>query len=60
MEQVKILAEAGKNCCDEGMKKQAKRSVTMLKGIVAVLQPTAALLTICKDLLPAIASSFGL
>ncbi len=60
LEQVKSLAEAGKNQSDEGMKKQAKRGITMLRGIVTGLQPTAALVTICKELLPAIASFFGL
>ena len=60
LEQVKTLAEAGKNQSDEGTKKQAKRGITMLRGIVAGLQPTAALVTICQNALPAIARFFGL
>ena len=59
LSQVKTLAEAGKNHSDEGMKKLAKRAVTMLRGIVVALQPTAALVTICKEVLPAIAKIFG-
>ena len=59
LSQVKTLAEAGKNHSDEGMKKLAKRAVTMLRGIVVALQPTAALVTICKEVLPAIAKFFG-
>ena len=36
LEQVKSLAVAGKNRSDEGMKKQAKSAITMLKGIDSV------------------------
>ncbi len=60
LKQLQTLAEAATNSNDEGMKELAEDATTMLKGIIAALQPTAALVTICEKLLPAIASFFGL
>ncbi|NES83743.1 MAG: hypothetical protein F6K10_21310, partial [Moorea sp. SIO2B7] len=52
LEQVKALAEAGKNPSDGAMKKLAKRATTMLKGIIAGLPTAAKLVEQCKELLP--------
>ncbi len=60
LEQVKTLAEAGKNSNDEGMKKLAKRSTTMLKGIVTGIPAASNLVDACNNLLPLIVKSFGL
>ena len=59
LEQVKTLAEVGKNPTDEGSKKVAKTAMKILKGTAAMLPAGAALVTICKELLPAIAKFFG-
>ncbi len=60
LEQLKTLAEAGKNPQDEGSKKIAKTAMKILRGTAAILPTGAALVTICEKLLPAIASFFGL
>ncbi|NEO97945.1 MAG: hypothetical protein F6K58_04405 [Symploca sp. SIO2E9] len=60
LEQVKLLAEAGKNPSDGAMKKLAKRATTMLKGLIAGLPAAATLVETCKELLPAIAHLFNL
>ena len=58
LEQVKVLAEAGKNPSDGAMKKLAKRATTMLKGIISGLPDTVKLVEQCKELLPMITSLF--
>ena len=59
LSQVKTLAEVGKNPKDEGSKKIAKTAMKILRGTAAMLPGGAALVTICKEVLPAIASFFG-
>ncbi|NER28231.1 MAG: hypothetical protein F6J89_11505 [Symploca sp. SIO1C4] len=60
LEQVKLLAEAGKNPSDGAMKKLAKRATTMLKGLIAGLPTAATLVETSKELLPAITNLFNL
>jgi uncharacterized protein YjbI with pentapeptide repeats len=60
LEQVKALAEAGKAPQEGAMQKIAKRSTTMLKGIVASLPEAAKLAVEYAKLLPMITSLFGL
>jgi hypothetical protein len=60
LEQVKALAEAGKAPQEGAMQKIAKRSTTMLKGIVAGLPEAAKLAVEYAKLLPMITSLFGL
>jgi hypothetical protein len=56
LEQVKTLAEVGKNPQESTMQKAGKRAMTMLKGILSGLPTTATLLEACSKLLPAIAN----
>ena len=60
LEQVKALAEAGKNPKDGATQKAAKTASTMLKGIFAGLPAAAALVEAWNKLWPAIASLFSL
>lgn len=60
LEQVKALAEAGKAPQEGAMQKVAKRSTTMLKGIIAGLPEAAKLAVEYAKLLPMITSLFGL
>jgi uncharacterized protein YjbI with pentapeptide repeats len=60
LEQVKALAEAGKNPQEATTQKAAKTASTMLKGIFAGLPAAAALLEAWNKLWPAIASLFSL
>jgi len=60
LEQVKALAEAGKNPKEGGMQKAAKTAMTMLKGIIADLPTITKVVTLGQTLLPAIAHLFGL
>jgi uncharacterized protein YjbI with pentapeptide repeats len=55
LEQVKTLAEVGKNPQDSTLQKAGKKAMTMLKGILAGLPTTATLLEACSKLLPMIA-----
>ena len=55
LEQVKTLAEVGKNPQESTMQKAGKKAMTMLKGILAGLPTTATLLEACSKLLPMIA-----
>jgi len=55
LEQVKTLAEVGKNPQDSTLQKAGKKAMTMLKGILAALPTTATLLEACSKLLPMIA-----
>jgi uncharacterized protein YjbI with pentapeptide repeats len=60
LEQVKALAEAGKNPQEGTVQKAAKTATKILKGTVAGLPGAAALVEACNKLLPAIASLLGL
>nr|WP_322653007.1 pentapeptide repeat-containing protein [Nostoc sp. CmiVER01]MDZ8121983.1 pentapeptide repeat-containing protein [Nostoc sp. CmiVER01] len=60
LEQVKTLAEAGKNPQESTKQKTAKTAITMLKGIFTGLPAFASLVEASNKLLPAIAKLFGL
>jgi len=55
LEQVKTLAEVGKNPQDSTLQKAGKKAMTMLKGILAGLPSVATLVEACSKLLPMIA-----
>jgi uncharacterized protein YjbI with pentapeptide repeats len=59
LEQLKKLAEAGKNPSDGAMKKMARQAATMLKGIVTGLPDVTKLVEACNKLLPIISNIFG-
>lgn len=59
LEQLKKLAEAGKNPSDGAMRKMARQAATMLKGIVTGLPDVTKLVEACNKLLPIISSIFG-
>ncbi len=56
LEQVKTLAEAGRNPDDNAMLKAAKTAMKILKGTTAGLAETTKLALECGKLLPAIAT----
>ncbi|MEG4577383.1 hypothetical protein QUA56_32645 [Microcoleus sp. N3A4] len=58
-EQIKIIAEAGKNPTEGEMKKLAKKATTMLKGIIVGLPAAAKLAEEWNNILPLIAKAFG-
>jgi uncharacterized protein YjbI with pentapeptide repeats len=60
LEQLKALAEAGKNPQEGAMQKTAKTAMKILKGTIASLPSAATLVEACSKLLPAIASLLGL
>ncbi|MBD1921293.1 hypothetical protein H6F77_09335 [Microcoleus sp. FACHB-831] len=60
LEQVKALAEAGKNPDEGEMKKRAKGATTMLKGMIFGLPKAANLVEEYSKLLPFITKIFGL
>ncbi|MEH2287384.1 pentapeptide repeat-containing protein [Nostoc sp.] len=60
LEQVKALAEAGKNPQESTKQKTAKTAITMLKGIFTGLPAVASLVEAGNKLLPAISKLFGL
>lgn len=60
LEQVKTLAEAGKNPNDGAMKKMARTAVKILRGTVSGLPDVAKLAEACSKLLPLITKFFGL
>ncbi|MEH2461175.1 hypothetical protein [Nostoc sp.] len=60
LEQVKTLAEAGKNPQESIKQKTAKTAITMLKGIFTGLPAIASLVEAGNKLLPAISQLFGL
>lgn len=60
LEQVKALAEAGKNPNDGTMKKMARTAIKILQGTVSGLPDVANLADSCSKLLPLIAKFFGL
>ena len=60
LKQIQSLAEAGKDIKSGAMKDLADDAITMLKGIIASLPSAAVLVKTCSELLPSIASLFGL
>ncbi|MEG4961576.1 MULTISPECIES: hypothetical protein [unclassified Microcoleus] len=56
LEQVKALAEVGKNPQESTMHKAGKTAMKILKGTIAGLPSAATLVEACSKLLPAIAS----
>ena len=60
LKQVKELAKAAQNPSDKDLKESAEDAITMLEGIFSKLPAAAALVTISKEVFPAIASFFGL
>ena len=56
LEQVKTLAEVGKNPQEGTMQKAGKTAMKILKGTIAGLPSAATLVEACSKLLPAIAS----
>jgi hypothetical protein len=60
LEQVNTLAQAGQNPKDSTLKKSANTALKILKGTIAALTPTAAIVKACNDLLPVITKLLGL
>lgn len=60
LEQVKVLAEAGKTPNDNAMKKVARTAVKILQGTVSGLPDVAKLADACSKLLPLITKFFRL
>ncbi len=56
LEQVKTLAEVGKNPQESTMQKAGKTAMKILKGTIAGLPSAATLVEACSKLLPAIAN----
>ncbi|MEG4144643.1 hypothetical protein [Microcoleus sp. Pol12B5] len=56
LDQVKTLAEVGKNPQESTMQKTGKTAMKILKGTIAGLPSAATLVEACSKLLPAIAS----
>jgi hypothetical protein len=59
LEQVKVLAESGQNPQDGALKKAAKTATKILKGTIAALPPTTALVEAVTKLLPIVTKFFG-
>ncbi|NEU72579.1 hypothetical protein PI95_008360 [Hassallia byssoidea VB512170] len=60
LEQVKALAEAGKNPQEGAMQKAAKTAMKILKGTISGLPSAATLVEACGKLLPLISNFLGL
>lgn len=60
LEQVKALAEAGKNPQEGAMQKAAKTAMKILKGTISSLPSAATLVEACGKLLPLISGFLGL
>ena len=60
LKQVEALAKAAQNLTNEDLKESAEDAITMLEGIISKLPDTAALVTISKEVLPAIRQSLAL
>jgi uncharacterized protein YjbI with pentapeptide repeats len=60
LEQVKTLAEAGKNPQEGEKQKEAKTAMKILKGTIAGLPTAATLVEACSKLLPLISKFLGL
>ncbi|NEO84423.1 MAG: low-complexity protein [Spirulina sp. SIO3F2] len=60
LEQVKLLAEVGRQPQDNALQKAAKTSIKILRGTAASLPDAAQLVEACAELLPAIATLLAL
>lgn len=60
LEQIKVLAEAGKNPKEGSLQKASKTAIKVLKGTMASLPTAAKLVEQCKELLPMITRLLGL
>lgn len=60
LEQVKALAEAGKNPQEGAMQKAAKTAIKILKGTISSLPSATRLVEQCSNLLPLISNFLGL
>jgi len=60
LEEVKTLAEAGKNSNDPENQKLARRAIKMLRGTISGIPAASKLVEGCDKLLPPIAKIFGL
>ncbi|MEH1945974.1 MAG: pentapeptide repeat-containing protein [Nostoc sp.] len=60
LEQVKALAEAGKNPQEGAMQKAAKTAIKILKGTISSLPSATKLVEQCSNLLPLISNFLGL
>ena len=60
LEQVRALAEAGKNPQEKATRKKAKNAIRMLKGIVDELPTATQFVDSCSNLLPIIIKLFSL
>jgi uncharacterized protein YjbI with pentapeptide repeats len=60
LEQVKALAEAGKNPQEGAMQKAAKTAIKILKGTISSLPSATKLVEDCSNLLPLISNFLGL
>lgn len=60
LQQLQSLAEAAKNPKDGEMQKKAKKALRFLEAISEGLEPAKKLVTIGKDIIPAITAFFGL
>jgi hypothetical protein len=60
LDQVKILAKAGKNPDDRAMKRTARTAIKILQGTVSGLPNGTNLADVCSKLLPLISELFGL
>ena len=58
LNQIEVLAKAAKNPTDEEIKESAEDAITMLRGIFSKLPTETTLVTISKELLPAISQFF--
>jgi hypothetical protein len=60
LEQVKVLAEAGKNPQEGAMQKMGKTAIKILKGTITGLPNATKLVEECNKLLPLISKLLGL
>ena len=60
LDQLKVLAEAGKNPQDASRQKKAKKAVGFLKVIAKGVEPASKLAQVCSQVLPKILAFFGL
>ncbi|MEM8639452.1 MAG: SPFH domain-containing protein [Cyanobacteria bacterium P01_G01_bin.54] len=60
LEQLKILAKASQNPTEGTMRKAAKTAMKVLRGTIAALPPTVAIVKVCNELLPKLVEFLGL
>ncbi|MCL1469207.1 CHAT domain-containing protein [Argonema antarcticum] len=60
LEQVKVLAEAGKKPQEGGLQKAAKTAIKVLKGTITSLPAAAKLVEYCNEMFPTIVRLLGL